>query len=152
MFAAFAVVAVLLATAGLYGVMAFTVSQWTPESAIRLALGASTLWIAGEVVGRSCGLAVLGIALGLAGAIGLAQTMHAALYGVTPSDPATYAGAAVLALTGAVLEAWIPKRRAVGVDPNREPAASVGGSCLGARAPARAASESSTTRSTCAPR
>lgn len=116
-FAAFAVVAVLLAIAGLYGVMAFGVSQRTPEIAVRLALGASTGEIARDVVGRSLRLTAVGAAIGLAGAFALAQTIRSILFGITPADPATYAGAIVVALVGAVLAAWIPMRRAIGVDP-----------------------------------
>ena len=92
MFAAFAIVAVLLATTGLYGVMSYAVSQRTPEIAVRLALGAPVRAIAASVVGRSVALAAIGASLGLVGALALAQAMTSVLFGVTTTDPATYAG------------------------------------------------------------
>ncbi len=83
MFASFAVVAVLLATTGLYGVMSYAVSQRTPEIAVRLALGASVGAISAGVVGHSMRLAGIGAALGLAGALALSQAMKSVLFGVT---------------------------------------------------------------------
>jgi putative ABC transport system permease protein len=117
MFAAFAIVAVLLATTGLYGVMSYAVSQRTPEIAVRMALGASVKAIAVAVVGRSLALAGLGAVLGLGGALALSQAMTAVLFGVTSTDPATYLGAATLAVVAALVAAWIPMRRAAGIDP-----------------------------------
>lgn len=117
LFAAFAAVAVLLAATGLYGVMSHAVSQRTPEIALRLALGASGADIARDVMGRTVGLAGLGALIGLAGAALLAQGMRSVLYGVTATDPTTYAGAAALALTAAAVAAWTPMRRAAGIDP-----------------------------------
>ena len=119
LFAAFAIVAMLLATGGLYGVMSYAVSQRTSEIAIRMALGASTRDVASKVIARSLALAGIGAALGLAGAFGLAQAMRSVLYGVGPADPGTYLG--VLAVTGgaALVASWIPMRRAARVDPIR---------------------------------
>ena len=117
LFAAFALVAILLATTGLYGVMSYAVSQRTPEIAVRLALGAPARAIAASVIGRSVGLAAIGAALGLAGALALAQAMRSVLFGVTTTDPPTYLGAAALALAAAVAAAWLPMRRASQVDP-----------------------------------
>jgi putative ABC transport system permease protein len=117
LFVAFAGVAVLLAAAGLYGVMSYVVSQRTPEIAVRLALGASTRAIGREVVGRTMRLALIGALAGLAGAYALAQTMGSLLYGVTASDPMTYGGAVLLALASAAVAAWTPMRRAAAVDP-----------------------------------
>jgi putative ABC transport system permease protein len=117
LFAAFAVVAVLLAAAGLYAVMAYTVSQRTPEIALRLALGASTSVVAREVVGGTLRLALLGSAFGVAGALALAQTMRTVLYGVTPTDPSTYAAAVLLAIVSATVASLNPMRRAASVDP-----------------------------------
>ena len=73
-----------------------------------MALGASAREIARQVVGGSLRLAALGTVLGLAGAFGLARAMAAILFGVSASDPATYAAAAVVALTAAVVASWIP--------------------------------------------
>lgn len=117
LFAAFGGVAMLLATAGLYGVMAFVVSQRTPEIAVRMALGASRRDVAREVVGRTARLAGLGLVLGLAGGLALAQSMTSMLYGISPGDPLTYAGAGVLTIGAALVAAWIPMRRAADVDP-----------------------------------
>jgi putative ABC transport system permease protein len=119
LFAAFAIVAMLLATGGLYGMMSYAVSQRTSEIAIRMALGASARDVASKVIARSLALAGIGAALGLAGAFGLAQAMRSVLYGVGPADPGTYLG--VLAVTGgaALVASWIPMRRAARVDPIR---------------------------------
>jgi putative ABC transport system permease protein len=117
LFAAFAIVAVLLATAGLYGVVSYSVSQRTPEIAVRMALGASAREIARQVVGGSLKLAALGIVFGLGGAFVMAQAIAAILFGVSASDPATYAAAATVALAAAVVASWIPMRRAATVDP-----------------------------------
>jgi ABC-type antimicrobial peptide transport system permease subunit len=117
MFAAFAGIAVLLATAGLYGVMSHAVSQRTAEIAVRMALGASAREVARNVVGGSVKLAVLGTLIGLAGAFGLAQTMTSILFGVTASDAATYIASAGLVLAAAVIAAWVPMRRAALIDP-----------------------------------
>lgn len=117
LFAAFGAVAMLLATAGLYGVMAFVVSQRTPEIAVRMALGASRRDVAREVVGRTARMAGLGLALGLAGGLALAQSMTSMLYGISPGDPLTYAGAGVLTIGAALVAAWVPMRRAALVDP-----------------------------------
>lgn len=117
LFASFALVALLLATAGLYGVISYAVSQRTPEIAVRLALGASPGGIARDVVGGSVRLALAGTAIGLAGGFALARTITAVLFGVTATDPATYLGAAAVAVTAALVAAWIPMRRAAGIDP-----------------------------------
>lgn len=117
LFAAFAIVAMLLATGGLYGVMSYAISQRTAEIAIRMALGASPREVAAKVLARSLALAGIGSVLGLAGAFGLAQVMRSVLYGVGPGHPGTYLG--VLAVTGgaALVASWIPMRRAARVDP-----------------------------------
>jgi len=117
LFAAFAVVALLLATAGLYGVVSYSVSQRTPEIAVRLALGASHAAIARDVVGGSLRLALAGAALGLAGALALARAMASLLFGVTATDGPTYLGAAAVAVAAALVATWLPMRRAAGVDP-----------------------------------
>jgi putative ABC transport system permease protein len=117
MFAAFAIVALLLATSGLYGVMSYAVSQRSSEIAIRMALGASARNVAWNVFGRSLSLAGVGTVLGVAGAFGLAQAMRSTLYGVGPADPATYLSVIVVTGAAAAVASWIPMRRAARVDP-----------------------------------
>jgi predicted permease len=117
LFAAFAIVAVLLATAGLYGVMAYTVSQRAREIAVRIALGASAREVATAVAGRSLRLTVVGGVVGLVGAFGLAQAMRSILYGVGPTDAMTYMTVIAIAATAAMVAAWVPMRRAARVDP-----------------------------------
>jgi putative ABC transport system permease protein len=119
LFASFALVALLLATAGLYGVISYAVSQRTPELAVRLALGASPGGIARDVVGGSVRLALAGTVIGLAGGFAIARTITAVLFGVTATDPATYLGAAGVAIAAALVASWIPMRRAAGIDPIR---------------------------------
>jgi putative ABC transport system permease protein len=117
LFAAFALVAILLAMGGLYGVMSYAVSQRAPEIAVRMALGASGRAIAGQVVGQSVRLAVMGTTIGLVCAYALASAVGAILYGVTASDPATYAGVVSLTLMASLMAAWLPMRRAATIDP-----------------------------------
>jgi predicted permease len=117
LFVAFAVVALLLAATGLYGVMAFSVSRRAPEIAVRMALGASQRDIGWQVVGEGLRLATFGIGLGLVGAIGLANAMAALLFGVTPRDVLPYAVVVVLTLLIALPALLIPARRAIRVDP-----------------------------------
>jgi putative ABC transport system permease protein len=117
LFAAFALVALLLATAGLYGVVSYAVSQRTAEIAVRLALGASAGTIARDVVGGSLRLALAGAAVGLLGALALARAMASLLFGVTATDGPTYLGAAAVAVAAALVATWVPMRRAAGVDP-----------------------------------
>jgi predicted lysophospholipase L1 biosynthesis ABC-type transport system permease subunit len=117
MFAAFAAIAILLAMAGLYGVMSYAVSQRSGEIAVRLALGAPTRAVAGQIVGQSLKLAAIGIVLGMVSAYGLASAIGSVLYGVTAADPATYAGAVSLTLLAALVASWLPMRRAAGIDP-----------------------------------
>lgn len=117
MFAAFAIIALLLATAGLYGVVSYTVSQRTPEIAVRLALGASPGAIARDVIGGSLRLTLAGVAVGVIGAFALARAMSSMLFGVSASDSGTYLGAAAVAVVSAVAASWLPMRRAAHVDP-----------------------------------
>ena len=119
MFAAFAIVALLLATSGLYGVMSYAVSQRNSEIAIRIALGASPPDVAWAIFGRTLSLTGVGTVLGLAGALGLAQAMRSTLYGVGPADPVTYLSVVVITGAAAVVASWIPVRRAARVDPIR---------------------------------
>ena len=113
----FAVVALVLAAVGIYGVIGYSVSQRTQEIGIRMALGAQRASVLRMVVGQAMVLAAAGIAAGAAGAWGLTRLMQNLLFGVEPSDPSTFvAVAAILALVAAVAAA-IPGLRATRVDP-----------------------------------
>jgi len=114
---AFALLALLLAAVGVYGVMSVAVVQRTREVGIRMALGARRQQVIRLVLGR--GLRVVGIALatGLAGALGLAPIIRTQLYGVTASDPVTFVAVPVLLAGVALLACYLPARRAARVDP-----------------------------------
>ncbi|HET7456056.1 MAG TPA: ABC transporter permease [Gemmatimonadaceae bacterium] len=113
----FGVVALVLATIGTYGVIAYATAQRTQEIGVRMALGATAGDVTRLVVGQGIAIAAIGGALGLAGAFAATRVLRALLYGVGPSDPVTFVGiTAVLAV--AVLAAnWIPARRAARIDP-----------------------------------
>jgi predicted permease len=110
-------VALVLAAMGIYGVMAYVVSQRTHEIGIRMALGAQISDVLKLVVGQGMTLGVLGVGIGLMGALGLTRLMSSFLYGVSPFDPLTFFGmAAALALV-TFLATFIPACRAAKVDP-----------------------------------
>ena len=113
----FAALALVLAAVGLYGVLAYTVVQRTHEIGIRLALGASSSAIIRLVLGQGLRLTLCGIALGMAGAFGLTRLLAHLLFGVSKTDPLTFAGIALLLLVVAALACWLPARRAAMVDP-----------------------------------
>ena len=114
---AFAAAALLLAALGIYGVLASVVAQQTHEIGVRMALGAQQRDVLNLVVGHGVKLAVLGLAIGLAGALALTRLMASLLYDVAPSDPITYTGVAVLLGMVALLACYLPARRAMRVDP-----------------------------------
>lgn len=113
----FAATAILLASIGLYGLMAYTVQQRTVEFGIRLALGADQGVVRKMVVGQAMTLAGVGIGVGLVAAFGLTRLMKSMLFEVKATDPVVFGGVAVLLGGIALLASWIPARRAVGVDP-----------------------------------
>jgi putative ABC transport system permease protein len=114
---AFAGIALILAAVGLFGVMAYGVAQRTQEIGVRMALGATQAGIVGMVLRNGLALAVIGLAAGAVGAIGLTRFIAAELYGVKPSDPWSFALALGLLLGVAAFAAYIPARRAAKVDP-----------------------------------
>ena len=113
----FAALALILAAGGIYGMMAYRVGQRMHELGIRIALGAQRaelLWLA---VGDGARLALLGIAIGLAGALGLTRVMTSLLFEVTPTDPATFALVTLLLAAAALAACYLPARRALKADP-----------------------------------
>jgi putative ABC transport system permease protein len=119
MFTGFALLALVLASTGLYGVIAYTVGQRTQEIGVRMALGALPGDIRRLVAWQGLRLLAIGGAIGLAGAFLLSQTMRSVLFGVTTSDPVTYAGVIVSLAASAALAMWVPMRRATRLDPVR---------------------------------
>jgi putative ABC transport system permease protein len=114
--ALFAGVAITLAATGIYGVLTYSVERRAHEIGIRLALGAKPRQVMGLVVGRGLRLASAGAILGIAGGLGLTRYLVSLLYGVTPHDPATLAGGAVVVLMVALATSYIPARRALDQD------------------------------------
>ena len=110
-------VGLLLGAVGIYGVLSFLVQQRRSEIGVRIALGARPLDVAASFVRRGLLLTSAGLVIGLAGAWILSQFLTAVLYGVGPTDPATFAGVAVMLFVSAALASWLPARRAAKVDP-----------------------------------
>jgi putative ABC transport system permease protein len=113
----FAMLAVLIAAVGLYGVISYTVAQRTREMGIRVALGAQRGDILRLVVGKGMLLTFLGVVLGLGGAYVLTRLLVSLLVQVTPTDPVTFAATAALLAMIALLACYVPARRAARVDP-----------------------------------
>jgi putative ABC transport system permease protein len=113
---AFAVVAVLLAAIGIYGVVAFNVGQRTRELGIRISLGATAANVLWLVVRHAVILTVTGLVLGLAGAYALTRTMSTLLYGIAANDLPTFGGVTLLLTALTLLASYIPARRATRVD------------------------------------
>jgi predicted permease len=113
----FALVALLLAAVGIYGVMSYSVAQRTREIGVRVALGASRRDVLGLVLGRGMLLAALGIGAGLVGAVPLTRVLGSLLLGVGTTDSVTFVGVPVLLLAVALLACYIPARRAARVNP-----------------------------------
>jgi predicted permease len=117
LFAVFACAALLLAALGIYGVMAYSVTQRTQEIGIRMALGAQRSDVLGLVVRQGMTLAAIGVVAGLAGAFGLTRVMTSLLFNVRPDDPTTYLAISFLLIIVAFLACYLPARRAAKLDP-----------------------------------
>jgi predicted permease len=113
----FGAMGLILGALGIYGVLAYLVSQRTREIGVRLALGARPRDVLNMIVGRGLRLAGLGVAIGLAASLVLTRLMQGVLYGVTPTDPITFGGVALALLAVAAFASWLPALRATRVDP-----------------------------------
>ncbi len=117
LFSVFAGIALLLAAVGIYGVMAYTVTQRTQEIGIRMALGAQVGNVLGMIVRQGMALALVGISVGLVGAFGLTRVIANLLFGVSATDPITFVVIPLLLAFVALLACWLPARRAAQVNP-----------------------------------
>jgi putative ABC transport system permease protein len=117
LFGLFAALVLILASVGIYGVTAYSVAQRTREIGIRMALGASRNDVARIVLRQGVRLGAIGVLFGLIGAFALTRLMTSMIYGVSPSDPATFSVVAFLLFSVALAACYIPARRAMRVDP-----------------------------------
>jgi putative ABC transport system permease protein len=115
--AVFAGLALLIAAAGIGGIMALSVSQRVREIGIRMALGAQPSAVLQMVLRQGLLLAVLGVGIGVAGAFALTGLVKSLLYEVAPTDPVTFAGVAFVLIAVAIVASYIPARRAASIDP-----------------------------------
>jgi putative ABC transport system permease protein len=115
--AAFSALALVLAVVGIYGVLAYGVTQRLREIGVRVALGASPRAVRRMVLGRTAALAIPGLAIGVAGSLALTRVLSRFLFQITPTDPATFAGVGSLLVAVASAAAYLPAKRASEVDP-----------------------------------
>ena len=113
----FGIVALLLATAGVFGVMAYSVSRRTREIGVRVALGARSRDVLTMILSQGMRTIMIGVVIGLAGSLALTRTLSSLLFGVTATDPLTFLAVIALLITAALLACYIPARRATKVDP-----------------------------------
>jgi ABC-type antimicrobial peptide transport system permease subunit len=114
---AFAMTALLLASIGIYGVVSYSVSRQTHEIGIRMALGASAAHVQRRIVVKTFALTAAGIVLGTAGAFALTRLMTSLLYGVSPTDPMTFAAMVMVLTSISVVAGYLPAYRAARIDP-----------------------------------
>ena len=113
----FGITALLLATAGVFGVMAYSVSRRTREIGVRVALGAGSGTVLRMILGQGLRTIFIGVAIGIAGSLALTRTVKSLLFGVTATDPLTFGSVTLLLVGTALLACYIPARRATKVDP-----------------------------------
>jgi putative ABC transport system permease protein len=113
----FAALALILAAVGLYGLISYTTARRTHEIGIRMALGAQTGDVLKLVIGQGIRLALIGVSIGIGGALAVTQLMRSLLFGVSAIDPLTYIVVAVSLTLVALVASWLPARRATKVDP-----------------------------------
>ena len=113
----FGITALLLATAGVFGVMAYSVSRRTREIGVRVALGAGSGDVLRMILSQGLRTIFIGVAIGIAGSLALTRTVESLLFGVTATDPLTFGGVTLLLVGAALLASFIPARRATKVDP-----------------------------------
>ncbi|OFW38867.1 MAG: hypothetical protein A3J29_16415 [Acidobacteria bacterium RIFCSPLOWO2_12_FULL_67_14b] len=117
MFGIFGAAALFLAGIGVYGVLAFSVSQRTQEMGVRIALGAQRSDVLQLVVRQGITLAMIGVIVGIVGAFGVTRVIASLLYNVTPTDPISFIGVALFLTLIAFMASYLPARRATTVDP-----------------------------------
>ena len=115
--ALFGVMGLTLGALGIFGVLAYAVSQRRQEIGVRMALGASPRTVLGMVIGQGMSLALAGVVAGIAGAMLLTRYMESVLFGIAASDAATFVQVTVVLLGAALLASWLPARRAIRIDP-----------------------------------
>jgi putative ABC transport system permease protein len=115
--AIFALVGLALAAIGIYGVMAYVVAERTHELGLRVALGATARDVVTMVLRETLALAAVGLAAGLAGALAATRLIGTLLFGIAPTDPATFAAIAAVIAGTALAASYVPARRAMRVDP-----------------------------------
>jgi putative ABC transport system permease protein len=114
---AFAIIAMALTAIGVYGVMSYSVAQRTREIGVRMALGAQYRDMMGTVLKSGLRITLLGLAVGLSGALVLTRVLKSLLYQVSPADPTTFVSAAIVLMILVLLACWSPAHRAATVNP-----------------------------------
>jgi ABC-type antimicrobial peptide transport system permease subunit len=113
----FAMAATLIATCGIYGLMAYAVTQRRHEIGVRMALGAQRRDVLRLVLKRALRIVLAGVIVGIAGAAGVTRVLQRFLFGVTPTDPIAFTVVTLLLITVGLIAAWLPARRATRIDP-----------------------------------